>query len=62
MRYNLIKQLSKEKDNWKLRVRLSRMWNAVNRKKSELISVDLVLIDEKVRFNIKHNFLHYHRY
>ena len=62
MDYNLIKQLSNEKDNWKLRVRLSRLWNAVNRKKSELISVDLVLIDEKVRFNIKHNFIYYHRY
>jgi hypothetical protein len=62
MGYNLIKQLSNEKDNWKLRVKLSRMWNAVNRKKSELISVDLVLIDEKVRFTIKHNFIHYHRY
>ena len=62
MGYNLIKQLSNEKDNWKLRVKLSRMWNAVNRKKSELISVDLVLIDENVRFNIKHNFFHYHRY
>jgi hypothetical protein len=28
------------------------MWNAVNRKTSELISVDMVLIDEKVRFEI----------
>ena len=62
MGYNLIKQLSNEKDNWKLRVRLSRMWNAVNRKNSELISVDLVLIDENVRFNINHNFIHYHLY
>jgi hypothetical protein len=62
MGYNLIKQLSNEKDNWKLRIRLSRMWNAINRKNLELISVDLVLIDEKVRFNIKHNFIHYHHY
>jgi hypothetical protein len=38
------------------------MWNAINRKNLELISVDLVLIDEKVRFNIKHNFIHYHHY
>ena len=50
MGYNFINQLSDEKDNWKLRVRLSRMWNVVNRKTSELISVDMVLIDEKVRF------------
>ena len=50
MGYNLINQLSDDKDNWKLRVRLSRMWNVVNRKTSELISVDMVLIDEKVRF------------
>ena len=50
MGYNLINQLFDDKDNWKLRVRLSRMWDAVNRKTSELISVDMVIIDEKVRF------------
>jgi hypothetical protein len=50
MGYNLINQLSDDKNNWKLRVKLSRMWNAVNRKTSELINVDMVLIDEKVRF------------
>jgi hypothetical protein len=53
MGYNLINQLSDDKDNWKLRVRLSRMWNAINRKTSELISVDMVLIDENVRFEYK---------
>ncbi|KAL0005882.1 hypothetical protein SO802_013443 [Lithocarpus litseifolius] len=47
MSYNLIKQLSDKNENWKVRVRLSRMWEAVNRKNLELISLDMVLIDEQ---------------
>ena len=50
MGYNLINQFSDDKENWKLRVRLSRMRNVVNRKTSELINMNMVLIDEKVRF------------
>ncbi|KAL0003891.1 hypothetical protein SO802_011452 [Lithocarpus litseifolius] len=47
MSYNLIKQLLDKNENWKVRVRLSRMWEAVNRKNLELISLDMVLIDEQ---------------
>ncbi|KAK7823504.1 hypothetical protein CFP56_035409 [Quercus suber] len=47
MSYNLIKQLSDKNENWKVRVRLSRMWEAVNRKNLELINLDIVLIDEQ---------------
>ena len=57
MSYNLIKQLSDKKENWKVRVRLSRMWEAINRKNLELISLDMILIDEQVRFELRFNFI-----
>ena len=44
---------------WKVRVRLSRMWEAVNRKNLELISLDMVLIDEQVRFELRIYFVIY---
>lgn len=53
MSYNLIKKLSNKNENWKVRVRLSRMWEAINRKNLELISLDMVLIDEQVRFELR---------
>ena len=53
MSYNLIKQLSDKKENWKVKVKLSRMWEVVNRKNLELISLDIVLIDEQVRFELR---------
>ena len=53
MSYNLIKQLSDKKENWKVRVKLSRMWEAVNQKNLKLISLDMVLIDEQVRFELR---------
>ena len=46
MSYNLIKQLPDKNENWKVRVRLSRMWEVVKQKNLELISLDMVLIDE----------------
>ena len=57
MSYNLIKQLSDKKENWKVRVRLSRMWESINRKNLELISLDMVLIDEHVRFELRFYFV-----
>ena len=57
MSYNLIKQLSDKKENWKVRVRLSRMWEAINQKNLELISLDMILIDEQVRFELRFNFV-----
>ncbi|KAL0006398.1 hypothetical protein SO802_013959 [Lithocarpus litseifolius] len=54
MSYNLIKQLSDKNENWKVRVRLSRMWEAVNRKNLELISLNMVLIDEQYQDDTIH--------
>ena len=59
MSYNLIMQLSDKNENWKVRVRLSRMWEVVNQKNLELINLDMVLIDEQVRFELRIYFVIY---
>ena len=52
--YNLLDKIDTEKDDWNIRVRVTRMWEVLNIKtNNELMSVDLVLLDEKVSFEIK---------
>uniref|UniRef100_A0A7N2N963 Replication protein A 70 kDa DNA-binding subunit B/D first OB fold domain-containing protein n=1 Tax=Quercus lobata TaxID=97700 RepID=A0A7N2N963_QUELO len=47
-RYNLLDEIDTEKDDWNIRVRVTRMWEVLNIKtNNELMSVDLVLHDEK---------------
>ena len=53
-RYNLLDEIDTEKDDWNIRVRVTRMWEVLNIKtNNELMSVDLVLLDEKVSFEIR---------
>ena len=53
-RYNLLDEIDTEKDNWNIRVRVARMWEVLNIKtNNELMSVDLVVLDENVSFKIK---------
>ena len=53
-RYNLLDEVDSEKDDWDIRVRVTRMWEVLNIKtNNQLMSVDLVLLDEKVSFEIK---------
>ena len=53
-RYNLLDEIDTEKHNWNIRVRVTRMWEVLNIKtNNELMSVDLVLLDEKVSFEIR---------
>ena len=53
-RYNLLDEIDSEKDDWDIRVRVTRMWEVLNIKtNNQLMSVDLVLLDEKVSFEIK---------
>ena len=47
-------EIDTEKDNRNIKVRVTRMWEVLNIKTTnELISVDLVLLDEKVSFEVK---------
>ena len=53
-RYNLLDEIDTEKDDWTIKVRVTRMWEVLNIKtNNELMSVDLVLLDEKVSFEIR---------
>ena len=53
-RYNLLDEINTEKDDWNIRVRVTRMWEVLNIKtNNELMSIDLVLLDEKVSFEIR---------
>ena len=53
-RYNLLDEIDTKKDDWNIRVRVTRMWENLNIKtNNELMSVDLVLLDEKVSFEIR---------
>uniref|UniRef100_K4CJU5 Replication protein A 70 kDa DNA-binding subunit B/D first OB fold domain-containing protein n=1 Tax=Solanum lycopersicum TaxID=4081 RepID=K4CJU5_SOLLC len=48
MAYSLLSELDTTKDNWLVRVRVCRMWEFRNyRRDNEMISLDMVLIDEK---------------
>ena len=52
-RYNLLDEIDTKKDDWNIRVGVTRMWEVLNIKtNNELMSVDLVLLDEKVSFEI----------
>ncbi|XP_077252562.1 replication protein A 70 kDa DNA-binding subunit B-like [Tasmannia lanceolata] len=45
---HLLKELHKDKQDWQIHVRITRMWDAVNIKSNnELISLELILLDEE---------------
>uniref|UniRef100_A0A7N2MNX6 DUF223 domain-containing protein n=1 Tax=Quercus lobata TaxID=97700 RepID=A0A7N2MNX6_QUELO len=64
-RYNLLDEIETEKDDWNIRVRVTRMWEVLNIKtNNELMSVDLVLLDEKdnlIHASIRKSFVNHFR-
>ena len=49
MEYTTLKQISRDKDNSKVKVRVLRMWDAINiANNHDLISLDMILVDEEV--------------
>lgn len=49
--YNLLKKLGTSRDDWHVKVRVFRLWEAVNVNNSnKLISLDMILLDEQVLF------------
>ena len=48
--YNFLDQIFDDKETWRIRVRIRRMWKAMNKRSgNNLISLDmLIFIDEKV--------------
>ncbi|KAL0009760.1 hypothetical protein SO802_004868 [Lithocarpus litseifolius] len=48
MEYTTLKQISRDKDNFKVKVRVLRMWDAINiANNHDLISLDMILIDKE---------------
>uniref|UniRef100_A0A2N9HBD5 ATP-dependent DNA helicase n=1 Tax=Fagus sylvatica TaxID=28930 RepID=A0A2N9HBD5_FAGSY len=47
MSYNTLKQISTDKDTWIIKVRIARMWDAINTNTNQLISIDMILVDEE---------------
>ena len=46
---NYFLEISDDKNEWKIKVKVSQLWNAINFKSNnELMRVDMVLFDEKV--------------
>ncbi|KAL0009125.1 hypothetical protein SO802_010627 [Lithocarpus litseifolius] len=42
-----LSKLSMDRDNWTIKVRVLRMWDAINTKNNEFISLDMIFIDEE---------------
>ena len=49
--FNFIKDLTTEKDDWVIQVRVTRKWESINLKTINLISHDVILLDKNVSFN-----------
>lgn len=55
MTISFLSELVTGTDDFTIRVRICRMWNAINLKKNgELISMDMIFIHEKVHFSLIH--------
>lgn len=48
MEFSYLSKIEGEAEDWLIRVRVYRLWEAVNKKDNNLISMDMILIDEKV--------------
>ncbi|KAK4596775.1 hypothetical protein RGQ29_014707 [Quercus rubra] len=47
MEFSFLNQLSNKSGKSKIKIRVSRMWDAINRNNQEIISSDMILIDEQ---------------
>ena len=49
----MLHEISNQKDSWKVKVRIIRLWDAINLNNNELISLDMILLDEEVSLMMK---------
>ena len=52
--YSLLHELNGNKDNWKIKARVTRLWDVYNLKNGDFMSLDMVLLDEQVRCTYNH--------
>ena len=46
--YNLLHELNGEKEDWKIKVWITRLWNVFNLKNKDFMSLDMMLLGEQV--------------
>uniref|UniRef100_M8B8U6 Replication protein A 70 kDa DNA-binding subunit B/D first OB fold domain-containing protein n=1 Tax=Aegilops tauschii TaxID=37682 RepID=M8B8U6_AEGTA len=47
MAHDMLHEISNQKDSWKVKVRIIRLWDAINLSNNELISLDMIILDEE---------------
>ncbi|XP_074346803.1 uncharacterized protein LOC141685607 [Apium graveolens] len=47
MEFSYLSNIEGDAEDWLIRVRVCRLWDAVNTKDNSLLSVDMILVDEK---------------
>jgi hypothetical protein len=57
MRYSLLSDLSTKQQTWSVKVKIMRLCESINNRTDELMSLDMILMDEKVFF-LDHFTLH----
>jgi hypothetical protein len=50
MTYTLFSDLSPKQQTWRVKVKVIRLWESINNRIEELMSLDMILMDEKVYF------------
>jgi hypothetical protein len=50
MRYSLLSDLWTKQQTWSVKVKIMRLWGSINNRTNELMSLDMILMDEKVFF------------
>ena len=53
MTYKKIRQLTTVGQSWNIKVRVIRIWESINFATDELMSLDMILMDEQVLFFVK---------
>jgi hypothetical protein len=51
MRYSLLSDLSTKQQTWSVKVKIMRLCESINNRTDELMSLDMILMDEKVFFS-----------
>lgn len=52
MEYSLLIEIGSQRDSWTIKVKIMKLWDAINVKNNnDLISLDMILVDEEVCFN-----------
>jgi hypothetical protein len=67
MAYIFLSDLSTKQQTWSVKVKVMRLWESINKKTEELMSLDMILMDGKVNwayvalyYNI--NFIYFNGY